>query len=169
MFKKPVLIVMLLLLSLAILAVSACSSQAAANNSNSSSVTAKQSTIKAQLNGDSVSILQSDVDNLINTRFVVNTPTQTLSFMAYKYDNQVSVRADICPPCGSRSFTLTKGTLVCDSCGTVFNVKTGVGISGACVKFAKQAVPFQVQDGNIVMNGADLQTAFQNTLNPKKS
>jgi len=76
--------------------------------------------------------------------------------MAYKYNNQTYVRADICPPCGSQSFTLKNGTLVCDTCGTVFNAATGAGISGACVKYAKQSVAFQTQNGNILMNGTDL-------------
>jgi nitrite reductase/ring-hydroxylating ferredoxin subunit len=97
------------------------------------------------------------------------TGTDTLSFMAYKYDDQLYVRADICPPCRSESYTLTKGTLVCDSCGTVFNAGTGAGIKGACVRFPKQSVNYEVKDGNILINGTDLITAYQNTLNPVKS
>lgn len=69
----------------------------------------------------------------------------------------------------SESFTLTKGTLVCDSCGTVFNATTGIGMKGACVKFAKQAASYEVKDGNILIKGTDLITAYQNTLNPARS
>jgi nitrite reductase/ring-hydroxylating ferredoxin subunit len=162
MIKKPILLALFLLMSIGVLAASACSQVSA----NSSPV--KQSEVKAQINGGSVSVPLIDVENLTNTRFLVKTATGDLSFMAYKYDGKLYIRADICPPCRSESFTLTKGTLVCDSCGTVFNAQTGVGTKGPCLKYPKQLVPFQIQDGNIVMNGADLQSAFQNTLNPQK-
>ena len=167
MFRKLILIAVLLLISLGLLATSACSTQLSADN-NSKGSTVKQVTIKAELNSGLVSIPLTEVEKNINTRFLVNTATDQLSFMAYKYDNQLYVRADICPPCGSRSFTLTSGTLVCDSCATVFDAKTGKGLKGACVKFAKQAVTFENKDGNILMKGQDLTVAFQNTLNPKK-
>lgn len=167
MFKKTILIAVLLTMSLGILALSGCTSQSVAAN-GLSNVTAKQTTIQATLSGSTVSIPAGDVERLVNTRFKVATATGSLSFMAYKYHNQTYVRADICPPCGSQSFTLKNGTLVCDTCGTIFNAATGTGVSGACVKYAKQLVSFQTQDGNIVMNGADLATAFQNTLKPAK-
>jgi nitrite reductase/ring-hydroxylating ferredoxin subunit len=160
------------LFMLILLIVTACSSQStAANNSsgstNPNSVTAKQATITAQLSGDTVSVDLSDVDKYANTRFLVNTATSKMWFMAYKYNSQLYVRADICPPCGSTSFTLTNGTLVCDSCGTVFDAKTGMGIRGACVRYAKQSVQYQNNNGTLTLNGTDLVTAYQNTLNPK--
>jgi nitrite reductase/ring-hydroxylating ferredoxin subunit len=161
--NKLVALVMLALFSLSFLVLSPCSGQIAAANN----VTSRQVTIKGQINGDSVSIPLSEVEKNINTRFLVNTAKGQMSFMAYEYNNQTMVRADICPPCGSQSFTLTNGTLVCDSCGTVFDAKTGAGIRGACVKFNKQSVQYQNIDGNLVMSGSDLMTAYQNTLNPK--
>jgi nitrite reductase/ring-hydroxylating ferredoxin subunit len=162
MFRKLTFIIVMGLASLSLLALAACS-QASAN-----STTVKQSTIKAQISGDTVSVPLSDVDTLTNTRFIVTTASSNLSFMAYKYDNKLYVRADICPPCNSRSFTLVNDTLVCDSCGTVFKAQTGEGVRGACVKYAKQLVNYQLQDGNIVMKSTDLQNAYQNTLNPRK-
>jgi len=168
MYRKKSIQAILLLLVISLLVVTACSNQPASAN-GADNVTAKQASINAELNGDLVSILQSDVDKYTNARFLVDTAARPLSFMAYKYDNQLYVRADICPPCRSESFTLTKGTLVCDTCGTVFAANTGDGIRGACVKFAKQSVTYEVKDGNIVMKGNDLVTAFQNTLYPKKS
>jgi nitrite reductase/ring-hydroxylating ferredoxin subunit len=162
MIKKVITGLTLIIISISLLVVSACG-QASAGSS-----TVKQSTIKPQISGSSVSISLSDVDSLTNTRFLVQTPARTLSFMAYEYNNKLYVRADICPPCRSESFTLKNGTLVCDSCGTVFNAQTGVGIKGPCLKYSKQMVAYQIDNGNIVMNGIDLQNAYQNTLNPQK-
>jgi nitrite reductase/ring-hydroxylating ferredoxin subunit len=169
MNRKKAALVILSLMILSFLVVSACSSQSVKANNAGSNTAAKQTAIKAQLDGDLVSIPVSEVDRYTNTRFLVNTATDQLSFMAYKYDNQLYVRADICPPCGSESFTLTNGTLVCDRCGTVFNAKNGSGMKGACVKYAKALVAYEIKDGNIVMKGTDLISAFRNTLNPGKS
>lgn len=159
--KRKFLVIFLFTL-VSLLVLTACS-QSSANN-----VTAKTVSVKAQTDGETVSVPVSDVDNFINTRFLLETPTDTLSFMAYEYRDQLYVRADICPPCRSESFTLTKGTLVCDSCRTVFNAETGVGVKGACVKYAKQAADFEVKDGNILIKEADLISAYQNTLYPEK-
>jgi uncharacterized membrane protein len=154
----------LLILSLVSLLTVACSGQSSASNS-----TVKQVTINAQISADMVSLPLSVVESNVNSRFLVKTATDTLSFMAYEYNKQLYIRADICPPCGSQSFTLTNGTLVCDRCGTVFNAGTGVGTKGPCIKFAKQSVNYVIKDGSIQMKGADLTTAFQKTLNPVKS
>lgn len=123
-------------------------------------------TITATVNGDTASIPLSQVTSNLNTRFVVTTAGGQMSYMAYVWNGNVNVRADICPPCGSRSFRLTNGTLICNSCGTVFNAVTGKGKSGACVRYTKEAVTFQVSGDAINMNMADLVTAYQNTLTP---
>ena len=155
--------ILLILLILPILA--ACSSQPqAANNAR-----IKATWIKPVITGDSVSIPVSEVDKYTITHFKVSSPTGELAFMAYKFDGKLYARANICPPCLSESFSLKKDTLVCDTCGTVFDARTGAGISGPCVAFPKAAVTYGVKDGNIMMKGTDLVTAFQNTLNPKKS
>ncbi|MGA9047434.1 MAG: Fe-S-containing protein [Dehalococcoidia bacterium] len=114
-----------------------------------------------------VTIPVSAVQKDWNVHFVVNTPGGLQSFMAYNLDGQTYVRASICVPCRGKLFTLSGNTLVCDICGTTFNANTGVGISGACVRYPKQSVPYQVSNGNIVMKLSDLTTAYQNTLNPK--
>ncbi len=124
-------------------------------------------TLTPEVSGDTVSISLSDVKSKYNTRFAVTTPQGQASYMAYVWNGAVYVRADICPPCGSRSFKLTNGTLVCNSCGTVFDATSGKGKSGACVRYSKQPVTYQVSGNSIVMNMSDLVTAYQNTLNPK--
>ncbi len=124
-------------------------------------------TLTPQVSGDVVSISLSDVKSKYNTRFVVTTPQGQASYMAYVWNGAVYVRADICPPCGSRSFKLTNGTLVCNSCGTVFDATSGKGKTGACVRYNKQPVTYQISGNDIQMNMSDLVTAYQNTLNPK--
>jgi uncharacterized membrane protein len=123
-------------------------------------------TLTAQVSGDTVSIPLSEVKSKFNTRFAVTTSQGQASYMAYVWNGTVNVRADICPPCGSRSFKLTNGTLVCNSCGTVFDAVSGKGKTGACIRYSKQSVTYQISGDSIVMKMTDLTTAYSNTLNP---
>ena len=144
----------LLLLSI-VLVVSACAGKAIASTQ-----------IKAQLEGEKVMVSASEVQNNQNARFPLMTPAGNEYFMAYTLGDNLYVRASVCPPCRSTSFTLKGDTLVCDRCGTVFNAKTGSGIKGACINYPKATVPYTVADGKIEMNVSDLVTAFENTLEP---
>ena len=122
--------------------------------------------IEAQVNGDIVSIPVSGIENNWNTRFEVQATDGDVSAMAYVLNGVIYVRADICPPCRSRSFTLNGNILDCDTCHTKFNATTGAGISGACVNYPKASVSYTITDGNVVMSKADLVTAYQNTVKP---
>ena len=163
MLKKQIIGIVLLLVILSSMVLAACSNQAPI------STPIKATWIKPVVTGDLVSVSASEVEKDTITHFKINTPTNELAFMVYKYDGQLYARASICPPCRSESFSLVKNTLVCDTCGTVFDAKTGSGIKGACVVFDKAAVPYEVKNGNIIMKWADLVTAFRNTQNPGKS
>ena len=143
-----------------ILAVAACSGQDA-----QTPVTATW--IKPQVAGDTVSIPVSEVnDNKIVHFNVAVAAGSEIAFMAYDIDGKLNVRANVCPPCRSIGFSLSKDTLICDTCRTTFEAKTGEGISGACVGYPKAAVPYEISDGKIVMMGNDLLSAYQNTNEP---
>lgn len=122
--------------------------------------------IKASVDGSNVSVAAAEVQNATNTRFTVKTPQGDTTYMAYVFDKELHVRASVCPPCRSNSFTLSGSTLVCDRCATVFDAGTGAGIKGACVNYPKAKVPYTVTDGKIVMTTGDLTTAYLNTLQP---
>jgi len=122
--------------------------------------------IEPQVNGDTVSIPVSEIENNWNTRFKLSTADGDIVTMAYILNGVIYVRASICPPCRSLGFTLTGDVLSCDTCGTRFSGSTGDGISGACVKYPKAAVSYTISDGNVVMSKADIVTAHQNTLKP---
>ena len=69
--------------------------------------------------------------------------------MAYDLAGEKYVRANVCPPCRSIGFSLAGDILVCNSCGTRFNVKTGDGISGARKDYPKAAVEYAISGDNI--------------------
>ncbi len=117
-----------------------------------------------EVSGEQVAVLLSSVVDSKMAHFWVTLPSGKEGFMAYRMDGVTYVRADICPPCHSTSFSLEKGILVCDTCGTRFNAKTGQGISGACVNYPKAEVATTLQDGKLVMTQSGLATAYADTL-----
>ena len=113
--------------------------------------------------GNNILLSMSAVAEGANGNFFVNN----MAFMAYLLDGKYYVRANVCVPCGSRSFTLQAGLLKCNSCGTIFSSTTGKGMSGvsACMSYAKKAVAYTIEGDNMVMTLDDLTTAYQDTLN----
>ena len=122
--------------------------------------------IEPAVAGDTVSIPVSEVENNWNIHFRLPTQGDDINFMASIVDGEIYVRANACPPCGSIGFALQDDILVCDTCRTTFEAKTGDGIEGACVDYPKASVPYEITDGIIVMSEADLIVAYQDTLNP---
>jgi Membrane iron-sulfur containing protein FtrD-like len=115
--------------------------------------------------GSSLSIPVATIDQDKIVHFWMDTATGKEAFMAYNLDGTIYMRGNICVPCRSYDYSLQKGILVCDTCGTTFNAKTTAkGTSGACVNYPKEPVTFQVQGGNVVATLADLDSAYQNTL-----
>jgi len=120
--------------------------------------------IEPEVNGDTVSILISEIENNQNIHFTLGVQDGDMNFMAYVLDSEIYVRANVCPPCRSIGFSLDKDILICDRCATTFEAKTGIGIKGACVNYPKAAVSFELADGYIVMKEAKLLAAYQDTL-----
>jgi nitrite reductase/ring-hydroxylating ferredoxin subunit len=126
----------------------------------------KATLIEAKVTDGTLSIPVGEVEENSNVRFKVETPDGDMNFMAYVLDAEIYIRANVCPPCQSIGFSLDDGTLVCDRCATTFSAETGAGIAGACVGYPKASVPYEIDNGNAVMNSADLTTAYQDTLEP---
>jgi nitrite reductase/ring-hydroxylating ferredoxin subunit len=137
------------------LALSSCGSKVAA---------VEPTWIDATLNGATVSIPMATVQKDTIVHFYVTTADAKESFMAYVYQGNTYVRANICTPCRSINFRLQGNLLVCESCGTTFDAATGKGVSGACRAYPKASATYKLEGGNLVMNTEDLLTAFQDTL-----
>jgi nitrite reductase/ring-hydroxylating ferredoxin subunit len=158
MTKGRVISAILFLAVLSLTVLTACGGNAATSSVFPSKL------VQANVAGETVSIPLADVQENINSKFIISVDTFEISFMAYQFEDTTQIRADICPPCRSESFTLYNDTLVCDTCGTVFQAGSGQGVSGPCVKYPKASVTHEVKDGNIVMNAGDLIRAYNETL-----
>lgn len=124
--------------------------------------------ITAQGNADQVSIPVKSIDDNTNVHFKVKTDIGELPVMAYRFNDNIYVRSNECVPCGSQGFSLKDGTLVCDTCGTVFDAVTGKGIEGGCVAYHKESIPYTISDGKINMKINDVVTAHKKTIVPDK-
>jgi len=120
--------------------------------------------IEPQVDGDIISIALSEVEDNWNTHFKLDVQGSRINFMAYVLDGEIYVRANVCPPCKSIGFALDEDILVCARCGTTFEADTGDGIQGACVNYPKESVLYEIIDGKIVMNEADLIDSYQKTI-----
>lgn len=153
-----------ILLVLAISLVAAGFTGTGSTTGGNSAGSVKATWITAQTGADQVSIPASSVDENTNVHFKVNTDSGELAVMAYRFDDKVFVRSNVCPPCNSIGFTLENGTLVCDSCGTVFDAETGTGIGGGCVAFPKESIPYTVSEDKITMKLDDVVAAHEKTI-----
>ena len=120
--------------------------------------------IEAQVSDNTVTIPVQAIDENTNTHFKLNTAEGEIAVMAYRLGDDIIVRSNVCPPCGSIGFTLDESTLVCDACRTTFDAGTGSGIQGACVDYPKENIPYTEEGGNIVMSMDDILTAHMNTV-----
>ena len=124
----------------------------------------KATWITADVNGDVVSIPVAAVNDNTNVHFKVNTGLGEIAVMAFVLGDEIVIRSNVCPPCGSIGFTLNDAVLVCDSCGTTFDAATGNGIQGACVAYPKENIPYTESGGIIMMDINDIITSHQNTV-----
>lgn len=157
------LAVVVLLIIAVSLVVAGCTERESSGSKNNEGPV-KAEWITAQVSADEVSIPVSSVDEYTNVHFKVNTDSGELAVMAYKYNDKLFVRSNVCPPCNSIGFSLVNGTLVCDSCGTVFDAVTGTGVEGGCVAFPKESISHTVSDGMITMKLDDVVAAHKKTI-----
>ena len=130
----------------------------------------KAAWIQVQVDQDSqtVSLPVSELEDNWNIHFKLKTTEDDVNFMAYIFDGEIHVRANVCPPCKSIGFSLDENEdiLICDRCATIFDASTGAGIKGACVDYPKASASYEISDGSLVIKGSDLLAAYQETLLP---
>jgi nitrite reductase/ring-hydroxylating ferredoxin subunit len=151
-------IVSLVFVVLMALAAAGCS-----RDSGGTGVEIKPTWIAAQVEGEQVSISRSEIDDGQMVHFRVEEQGKKMVFMAYRLGEKIYLRASICPPCRSESFSLVGDTLVCNACGTRFQASTGDGISGACKNYPKAEAAYTVVGDRIAAGIGDLVTAYENT------
>lgn len=122
--------------------------------------TVKMTDVTPAVNGTDITVPASAVkDNKIVYFEYTRKDGQTIPLVAYvKPSGKLFVAVSFCPPCKGKGQRIEAGgTLVCETCGTVRNLESGVGISGACKLYPLDELPAAVNGNNIVVQTAALE------------
>jgi nitrite reductase/ring-hydroxylating ferredoxin subunit len=138
----------------------------ASGKTNGTGAVARPTWIDASVEGDTISIPVSLVENGKIVNFRVTYQGTDMAFTAYRLGEQIYVRTALCPPCRSESFSLDGDVLDCDTCHTRFSATTGDGLKGACRAYPKAEVRYTVAGDRLTMSITDLASAYQDTKNP---
>ncbi|WP_407313334.1 DUF2318 domain-containing protein [Desulfosporosinus sp. SB140] len=64
-------------------------------------------------------------------------------------DGKVMVAVSYCEPCKGDSFHISGNQIVCNTCGTTWNLQTLKGISGGCQTYPPQALTYSLNGDNL--------------------
>lgn len=64
-------------------------------------------------------------------------------------DGKVMVAVSFCEPCKSTSFHISGNQLICNTCGTTWDLQTLKGISGGCQTYPPQALTYSLNGDNL--------------------
>jgi uncharacterized membrane protein len=64
-------------------------------------------------------------------------------------DGKVMVAVSFCEPCKGETFHITGNQLVCNVCGTVWDLQTLKGISGGCQTYPPEALTYSLNGDNL--------------------
>lgn len=107
--------------------------------------------IKASQEGGKIAVPLSDIkkDKLVYFEY---EGSQTVPLLAYiGPSGKVITAISVCEPCKSTRFHIDGENLVCNTCGTVWNLETHQGVTGGCTEFPPQIIPSQVKDGKVLI------------------
>ncbi|MGE5617778.1 MAG: Fe-S-containing protein [Sphingomonadaceae bacterium] len=70
----------------------------------------------------------------------------------------VKVASRMCEPCNSTSFRVEGTQLVCNACGSRWELENSKGISGGCQAYPPEVLPSSVVDGKVVVDEEKVST-----------
>lgn len=75
-------------------------------------------------------------------RFMYGEQTYGLPLLAYvTNDGKIVTAVSMCEPCNSTTFHLSGKNMICNSCGTTWDLNTLEAISGSCGKYPPDVLP----------------------------
>jgi len=119
-----------------------------------------------EANGDVVIDFKELQDKKMTTfdvqgiNFTLNngTPFTSLPLLAYvSPKGNVVVATSLCEPCSGIYFHVEGNELVCNACGTRWDLETLQGISGGCPQYPPDKVKYTVEGDKLIIKKADLE------------
>ena len=91
----------------------------------------------------------------IRTEYKANGKTVPLTAFIQP-DGKVMVAVSFCEPCKGTSFHITDNKLICNTCGTTWDLQTLKGISGGCQTYPPQELKYTLDGDNLELPQAVL-------------
>lgn len=89
--------------------------------------------------------------------FSFTGPNGTLPLLSYiAPSGKVVTAVSMCEPCNSTTFHIEGDQLVCNTCGTRWDLENLGGISGGCLSYPPDAFPNAVAGDNVVIQEASV-------------
>lgn len=90
-------------------------------------------------------------------RFVYKGEKEEIPLLAYVAPSGKTVAAvSMCEPCASTRFTIQGNRIVCNACGSVWDLETLKGISGGCLRYPPDRLESTEKDGKLVIAEAEV-------------
>ncbi|MDP4160155.1 MAG: DUF2318 domain-containing protein [Bacillota bacterium] len=101
-------------------------------------------------NGKEVVTLLSTVKEkkFIKTDYKANGKTVPLTAFVQP-DGKVMVAVSYCEPCKGDSFHISGNQIICNTCGTVWDLQTLKGVSGGCQAYPPQSLTYTLNGDNL--------------------
>ena len=133
-------------------------SEASVSGAQSYTSTIKMTNLTADM---TKSVMTIPVDQVVADKIVYfehqRPDGQIVPMIAYvKPSGKLFVGVSFCLPCKGTKDRIENGQLACESCGTIRDLETGVGISGACKLYPLDEVPATVNGGKITIQNSVL-------------
>ncbi len=77
----------------------------------------------------------------------------SMPLMAYiSPQGNVVVARSLCEPCNGTRFHIQDNTLVCNACGTTWDLETLKGIAGGCPQYPPETVKYKINGDKIILD-----------------
>ncbi len=122
--------------------------------------------VPVEFSGGKVTLKLDDIKNKKLVTFDVpgikfalanGTSFDYLPILAYVSPiGNVIVAASLCEPCSGTEFSISNDTLVCNSCGTTWDLERLKGIQGGCPDHPPEVLEYKAEGDKIVLDEARL-------------
>jgi len=107
--------------------------------------------IKSEIAGDKIKI---SLDKIKKNKLVYIDVKGTDNALTAFITNagRLVVAVAMCEPCRSTRFRIEEYNLVCETCGTRWNLNDLTGLSGGCPQYAPEGLPYKVKDNYVYVD-----------------
>ncbi len=92
-------------------------------------------------------------------RFVYKSSLREIPMLAYiSEDGNLVTSISMCEPCNSTTFHIKGDELVCNSCGSTWELNSLKEVSGSCGKYPPDPIPSKISGNKILISESDVQS-----------